>query len=99
MSTLLRVAHTYPRGHYRHRGGAGVQVEVWPEAEARARALGLEQAGAEVTVGPPIVGEHYWDGTAWWMLTETGQRVWVWRRPEPEPCGRVGTEDDGEVEP
>jgi len=85
MSTLLRVAHTYPRGHYRHREGAGVQVEVMPEAEARARALGLQHHGAEVTVGAPIVGEHYWDGTAWWMLDQHGQRVWVWRRPEGAP--------------
>ncbi|MFZ9292534.1 MAG: hypothetical protein ACO26C_08385 [Ilumatobacteraceae bacterium] len=85
MTTLLRVAHTYPRGHYRHREGAGVQVEVMPEAEARARALGLQHHGAEVTVGPPIVGEPYWDGSAWWTLTETGQRVWMWRRPEGQP--------------
>ena len=99
MSALLRVAHTYPRGHYRHRDGAGPHVEVWPAAEARARALGLEQAGALVTVGPPVPGEPYTDGERWWTLTETGQRVWMWRGPAVPACGRVGTEDDGEVEP
>jgi hypothetical protein len=97
MSSLLRVAHTYPRGHYRHREGAGVQVEVWPEAEARARALQLEQHGAKVTVGPPIAGEPYTDGERWWTLTETGQRVWVWRRPELEPCGRVAEDEEVEL--
>jgi hypothetical protein len=99
MSSLLRVAHTYPAGHYRYRQGASPQVEVWPASEARARALQLEQHGAKVTVGPPIAGELYTDGERWWTLTETGQRVWVWQRPEPVPCGRVATEDDGEVEP
>jgi hypothetical protein len=69
----LRVAHHYPPRHHRHRAGAPVVVEVWPAAEGRARALGLEQSGAVVEVGPPRPGEPYTDGERWWTLTETGQ--------------------------
>jgi signal transduction histidine kinase len=55
------------------KAAAALLPEVAEEPEGRARALGLEQAGAVVEVGPPRPGEPYTDGERWWTLTPAGQ--------------------------
>jgi hypothetical protein len=86
-----RVASYWPAGHHRHALDPSVRYGVWLAAEARAWALALEQAGAVVEIGPPIVGEPYRDEDGrWWAVEADGSQQRLMSGPEGLPWAAPG---------